>query len=255
MHQTENDLMFLIIAACSSLGIFAFFFVIVIINYYRVNVRKRTDIYNAVFETQLRERNRISEDLHDELGLFLSGIRVRLSEMHETEDKTEKENLFIETKKSLDEAVQQVRVITHNLMPRHLEEHGLITVLEELKILFEKSQTVKINFEHSGLDERLNAILEINIYRIINEIVNNALKHAQAGIINIQLDKNKNGLNIIVSDNGKGFKHRTNHDGIGLKNIESRINLFNGKYRIVSSEKTGTKFIISFDITHLPKRM
>jgi signal transduction histidine kinase len=246
MHPEESDIIFSVVLACVSLGVLAFFFVIVIINYYRVNARKQNEIFNAVFETQTKERKRISEDLHDELGPLLSGIKIRVGALREMHDTTAMEAMIKETETSLDKAVQEVRVITKNLMPRHLEEHGLIAELEELKHLIERSKSVKMNLRFAGFETRLSPLVEINMFRIINELVNNSMKHSQANTININLNRDKKGLRIFFSDNGKGFSTDKKYDGIGLKNIENRINLFKGQYKIESAENAGTLFKINF---------
>jgi signal transduction histidine kinase len=246
MHQTESDIIFLVVVACASLGVLAFFFVIVIINYYRVNARKQNEIFNAVFETQTKERKRISEDLHDELGPLLSGIKIRVGTLRDMNNLAERESMIKETEHSLDKAVQEVRVITKNLMPRHLEEHGLIAELEELKHVIEKSKTVKMNLRVTGFETRLNPLVEINMYRIINELVNNSMKHSKADTININLMRDKKGLRIFFTDNGKGFATDKSYDGIGLKNIANRINLFKGQYKMESVENSGTLFKINF---------
>jgi signal transduction histidine kinase len=246
MHQTESDIIFLVVVACASLGVLAFFFVFVIINYYRVNARKQNEIFNAIFETQLKERKRISEDLHDELGPLLSGIKIRVGTLRDMNDPTGKEAMIKQTEHSLDKAVQEVRVITKNLMPRHLEEHGLIAELEELKHLIEKSKTIKMNLRVTGFETRLSPMVEINMYRIINELVNNSMKHSEADTININLMKDKKGLRIFFTDNGKGFSPEKKTDGIGLKSIENRINLFKGQYKIESVANSGTLFKINF---------
>ena len=251
MHQAESDLVFLVVLACASFGVLAFFFVFVIINYYRANARKQNEIFSAVFETQSKERKRISEDLHDELGPLLSGIKIRVGTLRDMHDAGEKEAMIKETEHSLDKAVQEVRVITKNLMPRHLEEHGLIAELEEMKHLIEKSKTVKMNLRATGFETRLSPLVEINMYRIINELVNNSLKHSKANTINVNLMRDKKGLRIFFTDNGKGFSTDKKYDGIGLKNIENRINLFKGQYKIESVENSGTLFKINFRSEHL----
>jgi signal transduction histidine kinase len=246
MDKAETDMMFSVIVACAGFGVLAFFFVVVIINYYRVNARRQNEIFNAVFETQANERKRIAEDLHDELGPLLSGIKIRVGTLRDISDSHSKEAMIKEAESSLDKAVQEVRVITKNLMPRHLEEYGLIAELEEMKHLIERSKSIKLNLRFAGLEARLNPLVEINMYRIINELVNNSLKHSHANTININLNRDKKGLRIFFSDNGKGFIANKKYDGIGLKSVVNRINLFKGQYKIESAENMGTLFKINF---------
>jgi two-component system, NarL family, sensor kinase len=251
MHQTENDLVFSVIVACISLGVIALFFVAVIINYYRVNARRQNEIFNAMFETQMRERQRISEDLHDELGPFLAGIKMRVGVLKEVSELSAQQELIKETESSLNTAIQDIRRISKNLMPKNLEEHGLIVELEELKNLIEKTKPVKMNLSFLGLDKRMPPMFELNVFRILNELVNNTLKHSEANYINIIVSNSKDGFRVIFHDNGKGFASNTKSDGIGLKNIESRINLFKGKYIIDSREHEGTTFKIIFQNNRL----
>lgn len=246
MHQTESDIIFSVIVASAAFGIIAVFFVLVIINHYRIHARKQKDIFNAVLETQNKERKRISEDLHDELGPLLSGIKIRVGALRDMDDDAAREEMIKEAEGSLDKAVQEVRVITKNLMPRYIEEHGLVAELEELQRLVEISKAVKVNLRLSGLEKRLNPLFEINLFRIINELLNNAVRHSRANTIDIEIDYNRAGLLLAFSDNGKGFTPEIKHNGIGLKNIESRINLFKGKYKIESAHNNGTCFKINF---------
>lgn len=239
-------MIFPVVLACVSFGVIAFFFVLVIVNYYRANARKQNEIFNAVLETQASERKRISEDLHDELGPLLSGIKIRVGTLREINNAGAKEAMIAETESSLDKAVQEVRVITKNLMPRHLEEHGLAAELEEMKHLIEKSKTVKMNLRLNGLETRLSPLVEINLFRILNELVNNSMKHSQADTININMNRDKKGLRIFFSDNGKGFSVNGNYDGIGLRSIKNRVNLFKGQYKIESVENEGTLVKIDF---------
>ncbi len=105
---------------------------------------------------------------------------------------------------------------------------------------------MKMNLRFNGLEKRLSPLVEINMFRILNELVNNSMKHSRADTININMSRDKKGLRIFFSDNGKGFSAGKKYVGIGLKNIENRINLFKGQYKIESVENVGTLFKINF---------
>lgn len=193
-----------------------------------------TNEMKALVMGQDIERRRIAEDLHDSLGQKLSGIKILC------ESQGKEPNLSV-LKPMLDEAIEEVRFISHNLMPSILEDFGLKNAL---KHMCRKSQHVNgthISFRSYGV-KQLNRGIEFGIYRIAQELLNNSLKHAHANEINLQLFERENKLILMLEDDGKGFNSRkTNFENtFGLNSITSRTKAMNGIFMIESQQGKGT---------------
>jgi signal transduction histidine kinase len=198
---------------------------------------ERTLVASKIISAQEHERQRISQDLHDDLGSTLSMLKFRLEESNKTFD-----NQLISEIETTNKAVEDLRQISYNLMPTMFLQRGLVIALEEL-INVNKIGS-KVEFVHSGKEKRLDLDIELNIFRIIKELLNNALKHAKASKIEFQLIYFDDFLFISIEDNGIGFKeNQSKTEGNGLKNINLRVNYLKGKLEFESSKK-GTQFSI-----------
>jgi signal transduction histidine kinase len=206
---------------------------------------ERQAVSSKIISSQERERQRISQDLHDDLGSTLSMLKFHLSESNQTLD-----NQLVEDIKITDKAIEDLRVIAYNLMPTMLQKNGLIVILKEFISMNKIVQKVK--FTHSGNEKRLPWETELGIFRIMKELINNALKHAQATEIEVQLIYFEDFLYLSVEDNGVGFKENpAEMTGHGLKNINLRVNYLNGKMNLDSSEN-GTMITVEipYDTDH-----
>lgn len=189
--------------------------------------RRQNEIFNIVSSTQDQERKRIAQDLHDGMGTLLSAAKLKLSGMNEKE-----ESAIGETIQILDEAVSELRNISHNIMPATLSRIGLVGALQNF---FGRvtNPGITFNFIHHGFTGRIEEEKEMIVYRVILELVNNAVKHSGATAVTIQLVKYPDHINLIVEDNGRGMpKDATASDGIGLKSISSRISYLNGTFTL-----------------------
>lgn len=202
---------------------------------------------NSMLEGQEEERQRIAADLHDRLGSMLSMVKLHFQSMDSQIDVIKQENKtqYEMASELLDNACSEVRKIAHNMVSGVLDKFGLVPALEDLAVSLNQSETMSVEFISFGMDARLNRKLEVTIYRVVQELISNTLKHAEATDITIQLLQSKDNLNLIVEDNGIGFNadEKTNN-GIGLKNLTSRVHHINGKLTIDSSPKTGTTVTI-----------
>jgi len=190
---------------------------------------------DAVMETQEQERKRIAEDLHDSLGHLLSTTKLNLQTLPAGQTQIEN-SLHL-----LNQATDEIRNITFNLMPRTLEEGGLIPALNELALRVTNAGSVKVLLHVHNMEKFiLEKQSQFNIYRIIQEAVNNILKHANANEINIQLLGQSDHISIMVEDDGKGFDPLENKSGRGLKNIATRSLWLKGKINIDSRPGHGT---------------
>ncbi len=235
-----------------SSGLFLLF-VVVVFNRYRL---KQKHLYQqklnaqqkaqavAVMETQEQERKRIAEDLHDSLGHLLSTAKLNLQAFPESQRHLVENPLLL-----LNQASHEIRNITFNLMPRTLEEEGLVPALNELAKKT-TSSGIRMSLHVHGMENvALEMQAQFNIYRIVQEAVNNILKHAQARAIGIQLVRADGQLTVMVEDDGKGFDPASlKKNGRGLKNITTRSEWLNGKTGIDSTPGRGTTIAIEIPL-------
>lgn len=192
----------------------------------------RRELMAATFLGQEEERRRLARDLHDEIGTMLSVTKMSLNQLDRKFSSTPGADLLIQkTRSLLDETMSNVRRISRDLVPTTLERFGLIPALEEL---IEKADDGELHLQLECPDtiDKLPPSLELMLYRIAQELVNNALKHAGATEILIQIVCLDNGVRLSVTDNGAGFDFdevvRDKQRGLGLRNIESRLSIVDG---------------------------
>jgi signal transduction histidine kinase len=204
--------------------------------------------FKAVIEAEEKERIRIAKELHDGLGQLLSTAKLNVASLEGNVDK-EDEILVKNASDLIDNAVKEVRTISHNMMPVALTQLGLISAVKELTNKMNDSGLLSVKFE-SNIETRLNSSIEISIYRVIQEILNNTIKHAQAKVITISLTKEKERLTLQISDDGVGFNTNEieNSKGIGWKSIFSRIAMLNGDINVDSSKDKGTNLLVSIPV-------
>lgn len=196
-------------------------------------------LQNVLVATEA-ERNRISKDLHDGVGQQLSAIKlamVNVAAKLDNEAKAEIDALREKFSRSADE----VRAISHQMMPRTLMENGLVEAIEDLLQATFTYSEITCSFEHKHVDQRFGERIEITIFRILQELINNIIKHSQASQVNIQLYKSGAQLTLLVEDNGKGMDIDL-AKGHGINNIKSRLNIINGKVNFETSQGT-TAFV------------
>ncbi len=229
-----------------------FFFVIV---YQRkmiknqVDLRKLHDVQQqellkAVVETQEIERKRLAEDLHDSVGQVLSAIKLNLHRLDKTIDAGKEKTLLADTRNLTDESIQEIRNIIHNVLPPVLTDFGFIDALKALSEKIETATGVKIKLIKNIGDERFAPSIELALYRIVQEIFSNTIKHADANVIQVTLNREDNFLVIMIADNGVGFDLANVKHGFGLKNLQSRVQLINGKIDYYTKPAHGTLITI-----------
>jgi signal transduction histidine kinase len=201
---------------------------------------KQIDLLNAVFETQETERKRLAEDLHDSVGQVLSAIKLNLHRLDRVNDNENPGTLLADTRKLTDECIQEIRNIIHNVLPPVLTDFGLIDALQALCTKVEQTTNIKISFSRKLEDERFPSDIELTLYRIAQELFGNAVKHSGASVIHLLLTKESDSLVMSFSDNGVGFNMDNVKHGFGLKNLQSRAQLINGKIHIYSKPLNGT---------------
>lgn len=209
-------------------------------------------VLSAVIQAEERERQRFAKDMHDGLGPLLSTIKLYANELRSaTAEQTERDEMVRFTNELIDEAVVATRNISNNLMPSVIHDYGLIKAVDSFCDKVNKANKLNIKFETENLEERLDQNLELIFFRVISELINNTIKHANAKNIFILLVKNEDKLDLYFKDDGIGFNVdeilTTKNLGMGLKNIISRVKSINGKYKFNSVPDQG--FTIKIEVS------
>lgn len=193
---------------------------------------------NALIEGENLERKRLAMDLHDGLGARLGSLRFMIDAFFKNSPH------FDEVSKSVNDISKHVRDLSHRLVPTQLDELGLVLSLQNLiSSINQSSESLSIDLE-ANIEKRLDSSLEINLFYLVYEMINNAIKHSKGNSIFIQLLEHSDSINLSVEDNGVGFDVNASKDGHGLKNIKRRVDFLNGELIIDSRIGEGTLFMI-----------
>ena len=208
---------------------------------------------NAMVEGQEKERKRVAEDLHDNLGSVLATLKLHFEnlKLNREKKKIDQNQLFNKTENLIDEAYLKVRSIAHAKNAGVIANQGLLTAIKVMSEKISSADKLKIDVVSYGLDNRLDNSLEINVFRIIQELVTNIIKHANASNATINVSQYENNLNIIIEDDGVGFNINSVNlkNGMGLSSIKTRIEHLNGSFNIDSTLNKGSSVIIDIPIT------
>lgn len=209
-------------------------------------LKAATDILQA----QEEERLRFARDLHDGLGSLLSGVKLSLSSIQaETFRNSEQKNLFENSIVQMEYAIQEMRKISRNMMPETIQQYGLQAAVQNLCESLQTSSSPLIRFECLDFNHRLIADQEIVAYRIIQELLQNAIRHSRSKTIFVQLTHHEKTMHLVVEDDGIGYDRQNPQTGMGTKNIKSRVEFLNGVMHIQSHSETGTSVHIEFPAT------
>ncbi len=200
-------------------------------------------IVKSIIKTEEKERARFAKELHDGLGPIFSTVKLYFQWLTETEDPNKRKFIIEKGNKNIKEAIRTLQEISNNLNPHVLVNFGLIEAIQIFIDQLSENKQIKFNYL-TELNERFSEEIEITIYRVITELINNTLKYAKATEVIIKLAKNETTkhLNLYYSDNGKGFnikKVEEKKQGLGLFNIKSRINTIGGKVSIKTKPNKG----------------
>ena len=208
---------------------------------------QQQEIRKASLQAEENARRSISESLHDSVGQILYALKINLEHLKDNSNP-----YYKQASELLNQAIHEVRNLSFELAPSILRDFGIVATIEEMaRRLSTDGLTIKVKSAPVG---HLDMAAMVNIYRIVQELVNNCIKHAGASAINIELYRKKSAIHIQVSDNGKGFpggKHFAKPTGTGLSSIRNRINVYNGSMDIESDGNKGT--IISIHLKTIIK--
>ena len=226
------------------IAIIIVFFVVSIILYHRRYIKLQRERITAEITILENERKRIATDLHDSAGPLLSTVKLFINSLDVRTD--EDKQIIARSSKYIDETITNLRQISHNLLPNALERKGLTEALREFIQQISEKQPLHIELRTSG-DIQIQPEKAIHIFRIIQEIIQNTLKHAHAKQLQISLNKEEDLLLLLIREDGAGFdvkKAKSNSTGLGMKSLEIRTDIMHGSLAIDSAPGQGTNYLI-----------
>jgi two-component system, NarL family, sensor kinase len=219
----------------------------------KLEAEKLLSATEAVLKGEEQERSRLAKDLHDGLGGLLSGIKYSFQNMKGNLILTpDNAQVFERSLHMLDSSIQEMRRVAHNLMPETLFKFGLDTALKDFCSDINSGGVLQVNYQSFGMENFIpDQTVSISVYRVIQELVNNIIKHAEAGFVLVQITRSENMLLIDVEDNGKGFdaEMTKNRSGMRWKNIRSRIEYLQGTIDLKSQPGNGASIHIEIRLT------
>ncbi|GGD05162.1 sensor histidine kinase [Hyunsoonleella pacifica] len=202
---------------------------------------------DAMIEGQEKERQKVAGELHDDLGSLMATIKLHF----ENAEASKKDKALKKVEGLLEEAYQKIRGMARSRNSGMMSDQGLLQAIKKMAKTITEANALKVTVEDFGMGERIENSLELSVFRMVQELVANAIKHSEASQVNIQLSQYNDNLNIIVEDNGKGFDRsqmNKNHSGMGLTNIEKRVEHLEGNFTIDSIIGKGTSILIDVPI-------
>ena len=215
-----------------------------------LNLLKEQEIstINAMVEGQEKERQLVAEDLHDNLGSALATLKLHIENLRQSLDKkkVDPEKLLDKAEDLIEEAYQKVRSIAHAKNSGVIANQGLLVAINLMAEKVSAANSIEIDVIHFGLEKPLENSLEISLFRIIQELTTNIIKHANAKHATINISQDEEGITLLVEDNGIGMKTSLikSTQGMGLHSIEARVEHLNGSFTIDSTPTKGTTIII-----------
>jgi len=221
------------------------------------NLQQKQFLGLRIIEAQEDERKRVAREIHDGPAQSMSNAVIKaeicekLMDINMAEAKIELQNL----RKVMRDSLQEVRRIIYNLRPMALDDLGLLPTLERYVVSFKETTGINVTFKYRGIDETTKPVIALTVFRIVQEALNNVLKHSNSKTAGVILEKVDDKLNIIIFDNGVGFNPKsikmTNSDlsgGFGLFSMKERVALLEGELSITSEEKKGTRLNIQIPL-------
>ena len=213
-----------------------------------LETEKKLTATEAVLKGEEQERTRLAKDLHDGLGGMLSGIKYSFQTMKGNLVMTpDNAQAFERSMDMLDSSIKEMRRVAHNMMPEALVKFGLDTALKDFCNDINQSGALELTYQSIGLENTaIEQTTAITLYRIVQELINNTMKHASAKTAIVQVTKTDENISITVEDDGKGFDPAILKQarGIGWSNIQSRVEYLKGKLDVQSEPGKGTSVLI-----------
>jgi signal transduction histidine kinase len=239
-----DKLFYTVVITSLLIAIVIIFFVVSVIRYHKRYIQLQKERTQAQIMNQEQERKRIANDLHDSLGPLLSTVKLYMHSISVSND-TDKQSLD-KASSYIDETINNLREISYNLLPSSLTRNDLIVVVKEYISRIASHNLLKIYFdapENTVIPKKI----EIHLFRVIQEIVHNTIKHSGASSLKLFITNQPDGLILISEDNGNGFDLNAItgvSDGLGLKSMENRCEMIGATLKIVTAKNEGCKIII-----------
>lgn len=209
--------------------------------------RQELNGIDAIIEAQEKERSRIADDLHDNLGSRIATMKLYINDITSSHDENKSE-LISKLTTLAEETYTEVRKIAHNKYSGVLISKGLIPSMVVIANQLSSSEKLHVVVENINVEQRIKSNIEIQVFRIVQELLTNTIKHAKASELIIQFSEDDNVLNVMLEDNGKGFDINETKFGFGLSNIEKRMESIKGNFTIDSSFNNGTTVILNIPL-------
>jgi two-component system, NarL family, sensor kinase len=249
MVLSKSEFIYLVLVIAGTFLILSLFFISVLVINARNRRNKKIEMLEASLNIQEKERMRIAKDLHDDIGIILSSVIQRISIIPGNNPEKFTEQIG-EVKGLLDKMVTDTRSIIRNLAPPDLAADGLIECIERTGRFIQSTGRFQFNFIHEGVSDNLSENAKVNLYRIINEMLNNTMKHSNGSLINLSMKMDTNELLLIYTDNGKS-ELATQVQGMGLNNIQQRASMLNGQVSANKDFSQGSFYHIVFQKKYL----
>lgn len=218
------------------------------LNRQRALLNKR--LLTAVLRAEEKSKSRFAKELHDGMGPLLSSAKMSLTALGSARDEMQRAEIVANTTYVIDEAIRSVREISNNMQPQVLHDFGLARGVQNFINKSVAIHDVKMRFTTNLRNERFDSDVEIVMYRVICELINNSLKHSKCHSINLSLALTNGDLSLEYTDDGKGFNPQAMIDcGMGLSNISSRVNSLNGVLEITSAKGKGMRASVKVDVS------
>lgn len=260
MHEGRVDLVAILIAGTCGAFLFVAAIVAFVMQYYKrvfihqqelktKELEKERDLLLALMQGRENEQKRLAEELHDGLAVDITVINQQLYILRKQLGEQEQYSAQLNTiKEMLVSAGENVRAMSHNLTPANIEKFGLVNTLTDMIAHINRSGEIKAELHAEGTPNDINKNDQLIVYRIIQELIQNIHKHAEASSLYINIAAHNGNAVVSVADNGKGLPNGNEqlNFGIGLTNIESRAKLLNGIFTIMANTPNGTIAILRF---------
>ncbi|MBC7759733.1 MAG: hypothetical protein H7069_12815 [Phormidesmis sp. FL-bin-119] len=211
---------------------------------YASQLNHQLELTRTVFISQEEERKRIGQDLHDDVGTALSRLRLVIEFSQESKSNTA--TFAADCKGIIDHIIDDVRHISHNLSPVGITLYGFSGALEDLCESIQRNSKLAVHFNNEAFDllEKLNELKTISLYRILEELLNNTIKHADASTAEISFTENQAGLQVSYRDDGKGLDTGITKKGIGIQNIKNRMEVIGAQEMFTTHPEKGFSFTL-----------
>jgi signal transduction histidine kinase len=244
----DDKIFYITIFISVLIAVIILFFVVSIVLYHRRYIQLQRERITAEITILENERKRIAADLHDSMGPLLSTIKLNIHSIAVADDRDQQ--VIAKSSGYIDEVIRGLRQISHNLLPATLERKGLTEVLREFIRQLSDKQPLEIKFHTAG-QINIPPEKQIHIFRIIQEITHNTLKHAQATQLQIALTRENGFYLVLIRENGIGFdvkKARTESSGLGMKSLAIRTDILGGSLSIDSVPGQGTNYFVKIPV-------